>query len=131
MAGFHDLKSSTPPTSYATSTPRCPVCVRQPPSFSSPRGCSLVEFRLLSVTDVAAALRKLPDKQCDVMPTHVLKDCAGRLVDLVDLFNRSLRTGSVPTVFKAAYVSPLLKKPDLDAADVRSYRPISNLSVLS
>ena len=29
---------------------------------------------------------------------------------LVDLFNRSLSTGSVPSVFKAAYITPLLKK---------------------
>jgi len=30
-----------------------------------------------------------------------------------------------------AYVTPLLKKADLDAADVKSYRPITNLSVVS
>ena len=47
------------------------------------------------------------------------------------MFNRSLLAGSVPTIFKAAYITPLQKKPDLDPADVRSYRPISNLSVLS
>ena len=29
------------------------------------------------------------------------------------------------------YVTPLLKKADLDSADAKSYRPISNLSVLS
>jgi len=34
-------------------------------------------------------------------------------------------------VFKAAYITPLLKKPDLDLADVTCYRQISNLSVLS
>jgi len=50
---------------------------------------------------------------------------------LVELFNRSVLHGSVPTAFKAAYITPLLKKPDLDPADVQSYRPISNLSVLS
>ena len=37
----------------------------------------------------------------------------------------------MPDIFKAAYVTPLLKKSDLDPADVKSYRPISNLSVLS
>jgi len=48
-----------------------------------------------------------------------------------NLFNRSLTTGCVPAAFKAAYISPRLKKVDLDSSDVRSYRPISNLSVLS
>ena len=50
---------------------------------------------------------------------------------LVELYNKSLQTGSVPASFKAAYITPLLKKSDLDSADVRSCRPISNLSVLS
>jgi len=33
--------------------------------------------------------------------------------------------------FKSAYSTPLLKKPDLDASDPKSYRPISNMSILS
>ena len=39
--------------------------------------------------------------------------------------------GYVPAAFREAYITPLLKKADLDSADARSYRPISNLSVLS
>ena len=50
---------------------------------------------------------------------------------LCQLFNRSLQRGSVPSSFKASYITPLLKKADLDPADVRSYRPISNLTVIS
>jgi len=44
---------------------------------------------------------------------------------------RSLSAGVVPAAFKSAYIWRLLKKPDLDTADVKNYRPISNLSVLS
>jgi len=50
---------------------------------------------------------------------------------LTELFNRSLALGTVPEVFKAACFTPLLKKSDADPADVKQYRPISNLSVLS
>ena len=32
---------------------------------------------------------------------------------------------------RRTYITPLLKKPDLDPAENKSYRPISNLSVLS
>jgi len=32
---------------------------------------------------------------------------------------------------KSAYVTPILKKADLDSSDAKLYRPISNLSVLS
>jgi len=47
------------------------------------------------------------------------------------MYNRSLVHGVVPAAFKTAYITPLLKKSGLDPADVKSYRPISNLSVLS
>jgi len=49
------------------------------------------------------------------------------------LFNRSLSPGSVPSTFKDAYITPLLKTANMDTADVRmrSFRPISNLSVMS
>jgi hypothetical protein len=36
----------------------------------------------------------------------------------------------VPQPFKKAFITQLLKNPDLDAADVKSYRPICNLSVV-
>jgi len=36
-----------------------------------------------------------------------------------------------PVVFKSAYITPRLKKASLDPADVKSYRPISNLPILS
>jgi hypothetical protein len=90
-------------------------------------------FSLLTVTDVNTAARLLPDKQCtsDSLPTRVLKEHIDELAPfLVELFNRSLRQDIVPTVFEAAFISPLPEKTELDPTDVKSYRPISNLSVL-
>ena len=55
----------------------------------------------------------------------------GRSHRSCQLFNWSLEHGVVPSTFKSAYITPLLKKADLDPADARSYRPISNLSVIS
>jgi hypothetical protein len=92
------------------------------------------EFMPLSVDDVIDAVRQLPDKQCeaDPMPTRLLKAHVDVLAPfLTALFNASLSQGLVPASFKAAYITPLVKKPDLDPADVKSYRPISNLSVVS
>ena len=34
-------------------------------------------------------------------------------------------------MLKSAYITPIIKKADLDSSDPKSYRPISNLSVLS
>jgi len=76
----------------------------------------------------------LPDKSCvaDTLPTPQLKLVADLIAPfLTELFNRSLSTATVPTVFKSALITPLIKKPDLASTDPRSYRPISNLSVVS
>jgi len=106
-----------------------------PPCFTAaPPGCSFSVFRPLTVADVVAGVRALPDKQCaaDPLPTRLLKDNVDALAPfLVGLFNRSMALGIVPSAFKAAFITPLLKKADLDPTDAKSYRPISNLSVLS
>jgi len=87
-----------------------------PPSFLPvPPGSSLHEFQLLAANDVVAAVRKLPDKQSanDPLSTRLLKDNADILAPfLVELVNRCLHSGSVPTLFKAAYITPRLFKED-------------------
>jgi len=50
---------------------------------------------------------------------------------LTELFNRSMSAGQFPSTFKEAFITPVMKKPGLDAVNVQSYRPISNLSVVS
>jgi len=83
---------------------------------------------------VVAAVRALPDKSCasDPLPTTWLKAVVDVVAPfLAHLFNCSLSSGTVPEAFKAAYISPLVKKSDMDPADTRSYRPISNLTVAS
>ena len=51
------------------------------------------------------------------MPTRMLKCNIDLLAPfLTELFNRSLAL--VPDVFKAAFIIPMLKKPDADAADI-------------
>jgi len=68
----------------------------------------------------------------DPIPTRLLKDQVDVLSPfLTALFNRSLSLGVVPSGLKTAYITPRLKKPDLEPADVKSFRPISNLTVLS
>jgi len=68
----------------------------------------------------------------DQIPTSVLKQMIDIIAPfVVELFIRSLSEGHLPAVFKEAFVTPVVKKPGLDATDTSSYRPISNLSVLS
>jgi len=50
---------------------------------------------------------------------------------LTELFNRSFALDHFPDMYKDAYNTTLLKMLSLDASYVKSYRPISNLLVLS
>jgi len=103
------------------------------PSFVS-TDCVLSSFKQVTHDDVAAAVRARPNKLCasDPVPTWLLKECSSELVPfLYRLLNVSLSAGVVPAAFKSAYICPLLKKADLDTADAKNYRPISNLTVLS
>jgi hypothetical protein len=106
-----------------------------PPVFTAaPLNCSMTSFSQICPLDVVKLISSLPGKQCtsDPMPTWLLKDCVHILSPfLCYMFNQSLEHGIVPSVFKSAYITPLLKKSDLDPEDVKSYRPISNLSVIS
>jgi len=102
----------------------------EPPFFTlCPTNCSFRVFRPVTPADVEKLVLSLPNKQClsDPLPTWLLKANVDILsMFLCQLFNRCLEHS-----FKSGYVTPLLKKADLDAADVKSYLPITNLSVLS
>ena len=106
-----------------------------PPTFApAPVGCVLRIFSPVTEADVVALVSSLPEKQClsDPLPTWLLKKNADVLAPfLCRLFNWSLEHGTIPSTFKSAYITPLLKKADLNPAEASSYRPISNLSVLS
>ena len=80
-------------------------------------------------------MRQLPDKSsaADHVPTFVLKQIIDLIAPFVtELFRRSLATSRFPSRFKdASIITPIVKKVGLDPSDASSYRPISNLAVLS
>jgi len=68
----------------------------------------------------------------DKQSTLVLKEHVNVLAPyLTELFNLSLSVGVVPSNFKKAYVTPLLKKPGCELIRHQVDPPISNLPVLS
>jgi hypothetical protein len=91
-------------------------------------------FTELTTADVVTAIHQLPDKSsaADPIPVSVLKQIAVQIAPfLTKLFNCSLITGHFPDIYKSAFITPLIKKAGMDVSDCRSYRPISNLSVVS
>lgn len=106
-----------------------------PPTFSCSRpGVLFAAFSSVNVDDVIDAVRQLPDKSsaADPMPTPILKQVVHLVAPyFTELFNRSLAVGHFPCGYKEAFITPIVKKAGLDTTDVGSYRPISNLSVVS
>ena len=101
---------------------------------AAPVVCELRFFRPVTPTEVIKLVYALPDKQCssDPLPTWLLKANVSVLAPfLCRFFCWSLQYGVVPSRMKSACVTPILKKAGTDSADPTSYRPISNLYVLS
>lgn len=106
------------------------------PAHSSPPGArnELCDFAPVTEEEVRRLVREAPCKSSDLdpIPTILLKSCIDVLVTpITSLVNLSFSEGSFPSHFKTAHVSPLLKKSTLDKENMKSYRPVSNLSFLS
>jgi len=89
-----------------------------PPFTQCPVGSSFITFRPVTTDDVLELVRTLPDKSClsDPLPTWLLK----KNVDVLAPF--LCRLSIVPPSFKSGYITPLLKKADVDADDVKPYQ---------
>ena len=106
----------------------------EPQFIPAPVGCELCLFTPVTLTEIIEMVLALPDKQCssDRLPTWILKKSVNVLARfLCWLCCWSLEHAVVPSHMKSAYIMLILKKADLDSSHPKSYRPISNLLVLS
>ena len=111
------LQNSTSNRDYLPTLPVCPVPVK------------LSEFELVSTETVAKLVRSSKSKTCplDLLPTNLVKECIDVLAPTYQqMINLSLSAAVVPGRWKAALISPILKKPGLDVIR-ENFRPISNL----
>ena len=78
---------------------------------------SLTAFQPASQKEVLKAVRRLATKSCpiDPLPTWMLKQHLGTLLPTItEIATLSLATGTFPSQFKEALVTPVLRKPSLD-----------------
>jgi hypothetical protein len=105
------------------------------PTFSTVPDCVRLEkFSPFTMFEIEAAIARLPNKSsaADPLPTNLLKSVADLLSPfLTYLFNLSVDSGRFPVCFKDAFLTPILKKSGLPVTDPSSFRPISNLPVIS
>ena len=88
----------------------------------------------VTISEVTNILRTMPSKSSplDFIPTSLLKNCSDIFAPIIcTLANLSFGDGNFPAAFKNAKITPLLKKPGLDADSPEKYRPISNLNTIS
>ena len=120
-----DISSSFPPPPHKE--------VSEPPNTVDNISC-LSSFSPLSPDDVLKLVTSSRPTTCplDPFPSPIFQSIAPDLLPFItSIINTSVTSGCVPTAFKAARVTPLLKKPTLDPSDVKNYRPVSLLSFLS
>ena len=73
----------------------------------------LSNLRPCTTEEIKKIVSKSPSKSCslDSIPTDLLKQCSDTLLPVIkDIINISIGQGTVPDLFKVAYVRPLLKK---------------------
>ena len=92
------------------------------------------QFKLTTAVELSKFITKMARKSCslDPIPSNLLKLCFSDLVPIITkIVNCSLESGEVPLPMKRAILSPLLKKPSLDTELYPSFRPVSNLMLVS
>ena len=105
-------------TPYAAET--CPVLIH--------------DLRVVSIEQVRGFASKSSCKSCnlDLLPPSVVKACLYTLFPVITwIVSLSLTKGAMPESFKLAELLSSLKKPDVDYEDFKSFRPISNLPMVS
>uniref|UniRef100_A0A4W5N7E8 Reverse transcriptase domain-containing protein n=2 Tax=Hucho hucho TaxID=62062 RepID=A0A4W5N7E8_9TELE len=95
---------------------------------------SFSSFQLPAISEITELIRKSKPSTCqlDPFPTQLVKACLSSLVPLISaIIHSSLTTGTVPTSFKTAAITPILKKIGADPSDFNNFRPVSNLPFIS
>jgi len=104
------------------------------PSISTTASATLSVFRPCAQADIRRIVMKSPVKSCslDPVPTFLVREFIDVLLPYITaMVNASLKQGRLPESQKHAIVTPLLKKPGLDTAELANYRPVSNLTFMS
>jgi hypothetical protein len=123
---IHDLKRAVSASAAALAVP-----IFHDPVHS---GTQLNMLSPVTFSEIYKIITSIKPKtsSVDYIPTSLIKSCPVVFSELIcSLANLSFSEGVFPSVFKAASVTPLLKKPGLDENTPANFRPILNLNNLS
>ena len=107
---------------------------RRPPPTENPRNISeLQEFYPATLKEIKDIIRGMTIKTspADPIPAMLLKEIINELIPHIHtIVNASLSTGSIEGL-KDSIITPILKKHNLDANQLKNYRPVANIEFLS
>ena len=88
-----------------------------------------VIFTTIELTRIVKNIDIHKSSGIDFLPTFVLKDCFGVIIDqLTYMFNQSMKLGVFPTAWKVATITPIPKTGDCTV--VGNWRPISIIPLI-
>ena len=102
------------------------VTVREVPPFDL--------FQEVTSDEIYSIIRTAPNKHCalDPAPTWVITQLADVLAPVItNMVNTSFNQGDFSKSQKHAIVGPRIKELSLDPTDLKSYRPVSNTTIIS
>ena len=122
-AEFPLLEQSLPSYSFGTMDSILPACTT-----------IIGNFTLVTTEELSIIISCMNKTTCasDPFPTRLLISYLQFIIDVIlYIVNLCITTNVFPLPCKSSIVTPLIKKPGLDAEILKNYRPVSNLSFLS
>ena len=90
-------------------------------------------FQEVTSDEIYSMIHTTPNKHCalDLAPTWVIKQLADVLAPVItNMVNTSFNQEHFSKSQKYAIVGPRIKEPSLDPTDLKSYRPVSNITFI-
>ena len=92
------------------------------------------EFLPVSTTELKTIISSMNNKNCllDPAPVKSMRQCPQVIFPLIQfIINKSFKESHVPYQLKQAIITPIIKGTDIDAENLKNYRPISNMTFIS
>ena len=119
-AEFPLLEQSLPSYSFGTMDSILPACTT-----------IFENFTLVTTEELSKIISCMNKTTCasDPFPTRLLISYLPIIIDVIlHIVNLCITTNVFPLPCKSSIVTPLIKKPGLDAEILKNYRPVSNFS---
>jgi hypothetical protein len=110
-----------------------PAAFLSPPDFMLRKDHSMDMIEAATAREVERVIKNSPHKtsRIDAIPTRLLVSYLPAILPSITLIINKVLEQGMPSTWKMALVTPILKKANLNVQELGNYRPVSNLIFLS